>query len=189
MKDDPKLQMNDDFSDDSTYSPKQRTIRSSNSRFLQILLGSLLILIFVGGILYFLGKRTTGGEASLLQLRVAALEQKMAGFEKQLAELQGKISPLGSDPALLHRVDALTQKVEAIERQKQLAAGSRAKPSLSSKPSVSTKKRYHTVQKGETLYWISKKYGINVEELQKLNNLSADQSIRTGQKLLVSTGR
>jgi LysM repeat protein len=76
-----------------------------------------------------------------------------------------------------------------MERQKQPAAGSRAKPSLPSKPAVSTEKRYHTVQKGETLYWISKKYGVTVVELQKLNNLSADQSIRTGQKLLVSTGR
>jgi LysM repeat protein len=189
MKDDPKLQMNDDFPDDSTYSPKRRPMRSGNSRFLQILLGSLLILIFMGGILYFLGKRTTSGEANLLQLRVAALEQKMAGLEKQLVELQGKISPPGSDPALLQRVDALTQKVEAMERQKQPAAGSRAKPSLPSKPAVSTEKRYHTVQKGETLYWISKKYGVTVVELQKLNNLSADQSIRTGQKLLVSTGR
>ena len=189
MKDDPKLQMNDDFPDDSTYSPKRRPMRSGNSRFLQILLGSLLILIFLGGILYFLGKRTTGGEASPLQLRVAALEQKMAGLEKQLAELQGKITPSGSDPALLQRVDALTQRVEAMERQKQPAAGSRAKSSLPSKPAVSTEKQYHTVRKGETLYWISKKYGITVEELQKLNNLSAGQPIRTGQKLLVSTGR
>jgi len=189
MKDDPKLQMNDDFQDDSTYSPKRRPMRSGNSRFLQILLGSLLILIFLGGILYFLGKRTTGGEASPLQLRVAALEQKMAGLEKQLAELQGKITPSGSDPALLQRVDALTQRVESLEKQKQPTTKSKAMPSPPSKPAVSTEKQYHTVRKGETLYWISKKYGITVEELQKLNNLSAGQPIRTGQKLLVSTGR
>jgi membrane-bound lytic murein transglycosylase D len=86
-------------------------------------------------------------------------------------------------------VDALAQKVEALEKQKHPTAESKAKPSPPSKPAVSTKKEYHTVQKGETLYRISKKNGISIEELRKLNNLSADQPLRTGQKLLVSPGR
>jgi LysM repeat protein len=117
---------------------------------------------------------------------MTALEQKIAGLEKQLAELQGKISTLGQDPALLQRVDALAKKVEALEKQKQPTAESKAKPSPSPKPAVSTEKQYHTVQKGESLFGISKKYGISVEELRKQNNLSADQPLRTGQKLLVS---
>jgi LysM repeat protein len=157
MKNDPELQINDAWSDDSTYSPKRRRIGSDNSKPLRILLGILLILIF--------------------------------GLEKQLAELQGKIGTSGPDPALLQRVDALAQKVEALEKQKQPTAESKAKPSPSSKPAVSTEKQYHTVKKGEALYRISKKYGISVEELRKLNNLSADQPLRTGEKLLVSPGR
>src|SRR4030042_894744 len=158
MKDDPKLQMNDDFPDDSTYSPKRRPMRSGNSSFLQILLGSLLILIFVGGILYFLGKRTTGGEANLLQLKVTALEQKIAGLEQQLAELQGKITTSGKDPALLQQVNALVQKVEALEKQRQTTAESKAKPSSPSKPAVSTEKKSHTVRNGETLSWTRQNY-------------------------------
>jgi LysM repeat protein len=189
MKDDLELQLNDAWSDDSTYSPKRRRIGSGSSKSLRILLGILLVLIFAGGILYFLSKRPTGGEASPLQSKVTALEQKIAGLEKQLAELQGKISTSGPDPALLQRVDALAQKVEALEKQKQPTAESKAKSSPPSKPAVSTEKQYHTVQKGETLYRISKKYGISVEELRKLNNLSADQPLRTGQKLLVSPRR
>ena len=189
MKDDPELQINDSWSVDSNYSPKRRRIGSDNSKPLRILLGILLVLIFTGGILYFLSKRHTGGEASLLQPKVTALEQKVAGLEKQLAELQEKISTSSPDPALLQRVDALAQKVEALEKQKQPTAESKAKPSPSSKPAVSTEKQYHTVKKGETLYRISKKYGISVEELRKLNNLSADQSVRIGQKLLVSPRR
>jgi LysM repeat protein len=86
-------------------------------------------------------------------------------------------------------LDALAQKVEALEKQKQPAVEPKAKPSAPAKPAVSTEKRYHTVQRGETLYGISKKYRISPEELRKLNDLSPDQSIRTGQKLLVSPGR
>jgi len=187
MKDDSELQMDD--ADDSTYSPKRRRIGAGNSKSLRILLGVILVLIFVGGIFYFLGKRPTGGEASPLQLKVTTLEQKIAGLEKQLAELQGKGSTSGPDPALIHRVDALAQKVEALEKRKQPTAESKIKPSPSSKRAVSSEKRYHTVQKGETLSGISKKYGISLEELRKQNTLSTDQPLRTGQKLLVSRRR
>ena len=190
MKNDSELQMNDALSDGSTYSPKRRRIGFGNIKSRRILLGVLLILIYVGGILYFfLSKRPTGGEATPLESKVTALEQRIAGLEKQIAELQVKISTSFPDPALLQRMDVLAQKVETLEKQKQPIAESKAKPSVPLKPAVSTKKQYHTVQKGETLYWISKKYRISVEELQKLNNLSADQPLRIGQKLLVSPGR
>jgi LysM repeat protein len=189
MTDDPDVKMNDARSEDSTYSPKRRRIGSGNSKSLPLLLIILLILIFVGGIIYFLSKGLIGSGASLLQLKVTALEQKITGLEQQLAELQEKITTSGKDPALLQQVSDLAQKVESLEKQKRPTAESKAKPSPPSKPAVSSEKKYHTVQRGETLYWISKKYGISVEELRKRNNLSADRPVRTGQKLLVSTGR
>jgi len=189
MTDDSKLKMNDTWSENSTYSPKRRRIGSGNGKSLRILLMILLVLIFAGGIIYFFSKGLTGGGESLLQLKVTALEQKIAGLEQQLAELQIKITTSGKDPALLQQVNALAQKVESLEKQKQPTAESKAKPFPPSKPAVSTEKKYHTVQKGETLHLISKKYGISMEELRKRNNLSVDQPIRTGQKLLVSTGR
>jgi len=187
MKDDSELKIDDH--DDSTYSPKRRRIESGNSKSLRILLVVILVLVFAGGIFYFLSKRSTGGEASPLQLKVTTLEEKIAGLEKQLGELQGKVSTSSPDPALIHRVDALAQKVEVLEKRKQPTAESRIKPSPSSKRTVSTEKRYHTVQKGETLSGISKKYGISLEELRKQNNLSTGQPLRTGQKLLVSPRR
>ncbi|MEW6377414.1 MAG: LysM peptidoglycan-binding domain-containing protein [Thermodesulfobacteriota bacterium] len=189
MKNDPGLQTNNVRSDDRNYSPKRRGIGSGNSKSLRILIVILLVLFFFGGILYFFSRRPPSGEATLLQSKVPALEQKIAEIEKQLTELQVKISTSGPDPALLQRLDALAQKVETLEKQKQPAADSKAKPSAPSKPIVSTGKQYHTVQKGETLYRISKKYRISVEELRKLNNLSAEQPLRTGEKLLVSPGR
>ncbi len=189
MKNDPELQIDDDWSDEHTDSPKRRRVGSGNSKFLQALLGILLVLLFTAVICYFLSKRPTGDKTSTLQSKVTALEQKMAGLETQLAELQGKISSLSPDPALLQRVDALAQKREALEKQKQPTAESKAKPSPSSSMPVSIEKQYHTVQNGETLYRISKKYGISVEELRKLNRLPPDQPLRAGQEILVSPGR
>ena len=200
MKDDSELEINHDWSDDQEYSPKRRFGRSANSGFLRILLGVLLILVFLGGIFYFLSRQSPDEEKDLLQSKLANLEQKLFSLEKQITELQGKVSTLGPDPVFLQQLDALAQKVQALEEQKQPAAATKAKPSVRSKseaetkakppapskPAASADKQYHTVQKGDTLYGISKKYKVSVEDLRKLNNLSKDQALRAGQRLQVS---
>ena len=180
------MQTDDIESDEDTYAPKRKRTGPSSSISFQILLGVLIALIVAGGIFYFVSKRSTTGEGSPLEAKLTALEQRMAQLENQVAEVQGKVGAAGSDPGLVQRLDALTQKVEAIEKKKQPPAETKVKPSSSSKPAVSAKKQVHTVQKGETLGGISKKYGIGMEELRKLNNLSAGQPLRPGQKLVVS---
>jgi len=44
----------------------------------------------------------------------------------------------------------------------------------------------YTVQKGDTLYSISKKYGIEITIIQSLNNLGESSVIKVGQKLVLS---
>ena len=44
---------------------------------------------------------------------------------------------------------------------------------------------YHTVQKGETLYRISLKYHVSIEELIRINNLPNNGAVNAGQKLRV----
>jgi peptidoglycan-associated lipoprotein len=43
----------------------------------------------------------------------------------------------------------------------------------------------HLVKKGETLFSISKKYGISVQELKKMNNMAEDAKIEVGSKMVV----
>lgn len=52
---------------------------------------------------------------------------------------------------------------------------------------TSSSAKYHTVQKGETLYRISKENGLTVKELQDLNGLSST-NVSVGTKLKVSKG-
>jgi len=47
--------------------------------------------------------------------------------------------------------------------------------------------RKHTVTRGDTLYSISKKYGLSISELQKLNNLK-DNTLSIGQILKIKRG-
>jgi LysM repeat protein len=47
-----------------------------------------------------------------------------------------------------------------------------------------TDSRYHTVEKGDTLFNISKRFNLSIEDLQSINNLT-DAGIKIGQKLQV----
>ena len=199
MKVDPELQMDDGSPQNRSYT-KGRGIRTDGTKRLPVMVGIALILIFVGSIVYFitnLPKTTdTKGDTKsdtrsgeTLASKLAALEQKVTGLEAQITELQGKSSKGATDPFLLHQVEALAKKVEALEKRgQQPGAESKTRPAPT-KPVVASQEKYHTVQKGETLLKIGKKYGIAVEELRKLNNLSKGQSIKIGQKLLVSVER
>jgi len=42
----------------------------------------------------------------------------------------------------------------------------------------------HTVEAGDSLYWIALTYGLSIAELKELNNLKSDV-LRVGQRLLV----
>ncbi len=159
-------------------------IKSDSKRLLLVMLVIVLVLIFAAGIYYFITNQPAQGDATL-QSKVASLEEKITGIEKQIADLQGKSVTGGPDPSLVQRVETLSQKVEVLEKKARVTTESKSKP-VSPK---ATPKRYHMVGKGETLFGISKKYGITVEELRKLNGLSPNQPLRTGQKLLVSAGQ
>src|SRR4030042_6614549 len=98
MKDDSELEINDDWAGDQDYAPKRRFTRSGKTGFLRILLAVLLILVFLGGIFYFLSRQSTDDETSLLQSKLADLAQQTSSLEKQNKELQGKAGTVGPDP-------------------------------------------------------------------------------------------
>ncbi len=49
-----------------------------------------------------------------------------------------------------------------------------------------SKKRYHTVNSGESLWGISRRYGVTVKNIRILNKLNDRSAIYPGQKLLVT---
>nr|HAD50117.1 lytic transglycosylase [Algoriphagus sp.] len=56
-----------------------------------------------------------------------------------------------------------------------------SEPSYSNTPSKMT----HTVSPGETLYAISKKYGVTVDQLKTWNQIGSQNIISVGQKLTI----
>lgn len=185
MNEDQEIERDDTLLESSPYSSTYKSIKTRGNKSLYILLGILLILIFIGGITYFLKKGLTEGETPQWQTNMNHLELKIADLERQITELQSKIPSSVIDPDLLQRLEGLSKRVEALEKIKTPPVESKVKPPPPKKLAP-TKKQYHRVQRGETLYTISKKYGISIDELQKLNHLSKGQPLHVGQKLLIS---
>jgi LysM repeat protein len=124
-----------------------------------------------------LDKRLTHLEG--MQVRIASLERKEKGRAQSMADRSGK--------SLTQGLDKLTQKIEQLEkRMASTPAKTEAPYPIQRRPFPMAKGRYHEVRSGETLYQIARQYGISVSKLCRLNNLSPDQVIHPGQKLLVA---
>ncbi|MCF8129373.1 MAG: LysM peptidoglycan-binding domain-containing protein [Deltaproteobacteria bacterium] len=90
-----------------------------------------------------------------------SLEASLARIEERLATLETKIARIENLSPELHENGAASTR-------------------------SSSRERYHIVSPGDTLSGIAGKYGLTVQVLCKLNQLTVDQPIKPGQKLLVS---
>ena len=117
---------------------------------------------------------TAKEDLSLINGRLEQLENKIAQMEGQLTETKESLTTLSS------YVISLEERVNTISQRLQ----KRAAVPKKTVPQVGT--QYHTIVKGDTLYSISNKYGLSVDEIRRLNNLKPDQPIKAGQKLLVA---
>lgn len=119
-----------------------------------------------------------------VELRIASLQEESNTLRKSLMETQTLINSLNQ--SLDQRVEELANRIEA---QKEEAAARvkqpKAREVVSEKPASPSKAKIHEVRQGETLYRISSKYGLTVDELRRLNDISRNQPIYPGQKLIV----
>jgi|WetSurMetagenome_2_1015567.scaffolds.fasta_scaffold37414_2 LysM repeat protein len=194
MPDDPDIRLMDAEAEE-VYSPERKRMGPDKKKVgILVAVGAVVLAVLGGSYLMLSGGGVSKEEARLMGMKLGSLEQKITALEKQQAAMQARLPAEGAEPALAGKLDQLAQRVEALEKKpaaaaekpKAAAVVEKQKPAAKEKAAASPGKKVHTVQKGETLYGISKKYGIPPAELRKLNNLSEDQALKTGQKLIVS---
>jgi LysM repeat protein len=177
---------------DNGKNPMEESINSLRYNFgARIKLNNKPWLLYVGGLFVltillavFLGFRQYSLSQQLNEIAISLtnLEVRIGGLERQQADLQAK----SLTSAIANEVQTLSSKVSDLEKRMTPSQADKKASAESAKQSKAVKKRYHEVKKGETLYRISKQYGITVDELRRLNKLSSNQPIDVGQKLLVS---
>lgn len=139
-----------------------------------------------------------------IKTQLQQMEQRLSTMEEALADLQNLKSQLAASNELGARVDRfeasfsmrlgdLDQKVSDLEKKISQVAVQKKQPAPAKKTAAKPRKktppkhkiRYHTVAAGDTLYSISRKYGVSLATLKKINGLKGN-AIQKGQKLRVT---
>lgn len=161
-----------------------------------LILGGVALVILIAIVISFLLsgggipkrdlKSITNGLA-LIEKRLNKLEEiegKTVEFENQIKDLRTSVSELQSFKISSEKhLSSLSQKME------QNREGPAARTKISNPDPTGSSPgngRYHIVKKGETLYRISQKYGLEVDELRRINRLKSKEDIFPDQRLLVA---
>lgn len=153
-----------------------------------IFTGIALLILVITVTLFFRFHKRSNTDLDAIKNRLKTLEQNIPQIAGQVMELRRSVSNLNAvGESLTRRMDDLSHKVAQLQKAAvEAKARAKAPVRVQSEPTLKTEKGTHQVQPGETLYRIAKKYGLSVAELCRLNQISKDQAIKPGQKLLVS---
>jgi len=170
-----------------------------------IVIAGVVLLSAIIVVLMFLSGSPRSAEKDQLRnmdARLKAAEEKLAKLEwidTGLARLDRKEKEIASISERMAQMEAaLNKKVDQLSRE---AAKPLPKPAETHPPKVEAapakpatppakvdkdlKAKVHVVQKGDTLFGISRKYGIPADQLIKLNKLDPKDSIKPGQQLIL----
>ena len=207
--------MNDNFYDSATedgadedyyggegYEDLERRSFSSHKILMLSAVGiSLLVLVIL--VVWFFSPRDmsiNSEQLKILESRVSALENKIRRFDKineKLIHLENQTKKFAHavdrfdqfETSTALRMDVLAKELVVLQNAK-----SEIKPVATHIPASEKKKeektgvKYHVVKAGETLYSISRGYGLSVDVLRKFNDLKNDITIYPGQKLVIDPG-
>jgi LysM repeat protein len=181
-----------------------------------VLIGGGILLVAVIVILMFLSGAPKSAEKDLikgLDTRLKAIEEKQAKLEwidTGMARLEKKEKEIASISERMAQLEGtLTKKVDQLSKDmaktpakppepppapKAESAAPKSdatthKPAAPTKTEKDTKDRVHSVQKGETIFGISRKYGISADQLMKLNKLGPNDPIKPGQQLVLGPAK
>lgn len=116
-----------------------------------------------------------------------AIAQKMDQLSRDIGEARkGGIPRTEAVPAAKPATAEKQTAKPAPTAVEKHAAQPPAAPAAKTAEPAASKAEYHTVQPQETIFRISKQYGISQDELRKLNNLGPNDPIKVGQKLRVT---
>ena len=197
----------DGYFDEEQYSPwagqddQKKRSKITKLPVLFFLLGSAIVALVIA--LLMLVSNNNGEMVG--QQKVTALEGRIKQLEERLDKYESMDEKVAliweqaksfekfkdrfdrSEASMSLRMDHLTMSLEAMQKQpttKNTVAVTKKKEAISISPS-SKKMQYHHVKAGETLYSISKRYGLKVDGLLKLNKMDTNSVIVVGQKLIV----
>lgn len=180
--------------------PSRRSFLDFISQRKPLILGGIGVLLLIVLIALFFGGGDTLSEKDLtsFEARLDSLEERLTRFEwvevkvtsleKRQEELEQYMAEADiSKRHLTQQFNKLSKRVGRLQKGKApVSVKAQGPTAIKRKPLSLGKKRFHEVRSGETLYRIARQYGISVDKLCRLNNITQRQAIQPGQKLVVS---
>jgi len=167
-----------------------------------LILGGIGIFVLVLLVVIFSSGKETASERQLQDIlaRLEVLESRLVGMENQESGRQQSLVRMQGDFSILTmRVDKLSREMK--EQFTELAARRDAPAATTPRPTQAAAPRpaaaaapaqpaaakpvLHEVRAGETLFRISRTYGVTVDEIRRLNKLGAGDVIHPGQVLTI----
>ena len=151
----------------------------------------MMIFFIVAFVLFFssCGKEDNDKIGSI-QTRLDQIEERQLKYEEianKTDQLEILFKRLEDDSAnLKNEVEAISKQVGILQKAySTITEKPKASVTVQKKKTSKVKGNYYEVQEGDTLYGIANKYGLSVEELYSMNNISKGQIIHPGQKILI----
>jgi LysM repeat protein len=182
--------------------PSQKEPIRANKTILSIICLQFLGIFILGAIFYVYIKqdyreslnpirdelKQLGGKLDPLKDQLSRVEDSVKSTNKLVAEETFAPKGVNAPASPLPKETPETIKIVSPQVKQAETPTIETKPLPPSPPKDIRQnlEQYHKVERGETLYRISKRYGISIEEIRRLNKLQQDQAIQTGQKLLVT---
>ena len=116
-----------------------------------------------------------------------ALERKINSLDAKIKEFDDNFNRVLWIEARLDQMEEKIKEFTVMMDTLERFGKSSTQPTAKS-PEAVAKARYHRVRAGETLYGISRRYGLTIEELRRLNKLPQEATIYPDQKLLIRQG-
>ncbi|BBO86984.1 LysM peptidoglycan-binding domain-containing protein [Desulfosarcina ovata] len=204
------------YEDDGYPSFKEKGLKTSgilSANPVHYLYWGLGIALVIGVVLLVILLFSYGGDPVGAD-RIAELEQRIEQLEQQLQKVEGvdeKVTRIWEQAkafetfktrfdrseastslrmdhlamsldALQKKTDTVAQKVSRLEKAPSPRTNTASPPVVKKTAAVKT----HIVTAGDTLYSVSRKYHLSVEQLRSINNLNKEDVIHVGQTLTVS---
>ena len=179
---------------------RRRTSLDLKSQGWGIVFGGVGVLILITIFILISGGDDRGSSEDLISIK-AGIDQmdkrisRLEEIEKRATHLEAEVRGLKQSMSNIDRtgnslrkgLDELTQKMDQLQSaEASISVNTSTKPAVKEEPISQEKRQYHMVSNGDTLYGIARRYGISLNELRRINNLSQNQAIYPNQRLLVT---
>ena len=108
--------------------------------------------------------------------KMASLQQDVKGLQEKMSNYQLSLNVFG---------DRLRRLAEESSKEPKGPAEVKGEAKVATAPQA--KEQYHEVRAGETLYSISRKYGVSVTGIRELNGMKQGEPLKVGQKIKVGS--